>query len=570
MTDSSSSRLTLSSLSTSTAPPTSRQRESGSGTGRLAASHTLPAVVETEGQLRRRLLGEPPGQRLLGWLGPLIAAAVGGVLRFWQLGDPHQLVFDETYYVKQGWSMILFGVEMRNDPTLNEAKQIDQNFTAGNVLQVYDPTTGDLVVHPPVGKWLIGWGEQLFGITNSFGWRFAVCVMGVLSILMIGRAARRLFGSSLLGTVAALILAFEGHHFVHSRTALLDLMLMFWAFAAFCLLLIDRDQSRKVLARKVTGLNRAGLAALGPWGPSLGWRPWRLAAGVCLGLACGTKWSGAYFLVAFGLMTVLWDMGARRAVGITRWKTAWLVKDTPLAVLWMVGSTVVVYCLSWWGWFATDIGYNRHWADIHPAEPGWGWVPDPVRSWWNYHAQILEFHTHLVSDHPYKTNPWSWLIEGRPTSFFYEGPKQGEQGCLVESCSKAISSIGTPSIWWGATLAVSVLLFMWALRRDWRAGAILAGFMGGYAPWFLLGDRTIYSFYAVAFVPYVVLACVYLLGLFIGGPHASPLHRRIGLGVTGAFLVLEIVLFAFFWPIYTAQVVPYSFWSAHMWFPSWI
>ena len=95
-------------------------------------------------------------------------------------------------------------------------------------------------------------------------------------------------------------------------------------------------------------------------------------------------------------------MGARRAVGITRWKTAWLVKDTPLALLWMVGTTVVVYCLSWWGWFATEIGYNRQWADTHPADPGWGWVPDSVRSWWNYHAQILEFHTHLTSDHPYK------------------------------------------------------------------------------------------------------------------------------------------------------------------------
>ena len=213
--------------------------------------------------------GRPPTV-LFGWLGPLFVAAVGGILRFWNLGDPHQLVFDETYYVKQGWSMLLFGVEMRNDPVLNEAKQIDQNFTAGNVLKVYDPTTGDLVVHPPVGKWLIGWGEQLFGIDNSFGWRFAVCVMGVLSILMIGRAARRLFGSSLLGTVAALLLAFEGHHFVHSRTGLLDLILMFWAFAAFCFLLIDRDQSRKILARKVAGLDRAGLAALGPWGPSTG------------------------------------------------------------------------------------------------------------------------------------------------------------------------------------------------------------------------------------------------------------------------------------------------------------
>ncbi len=542
-----------------------------------AGPHSLHTMhpVETQGQLRRRLVGGPidvtRGQRLLGWLGPLVAMVVGGVLRFWNLGDPHQLVFDETYYVKEGWSMILFGVEMRNDPVLDAAKQIDQNWTAGNVLKVYDPTTGDLVVHPPVGKWLIGWGEQLFGIDNSFGWRFAVCVMGTLSILMIGRAARRLFGSSLLGTVAAILLAFEGHHFVHSRTGLLDLILMFWSFASFCFLLIDRDASRAVLARKVADLTTAQLVSTyGRHGPSLGWRPWRLAAGVCLGLACGTKWSGAYFLVVFGLLTVLWDLGARRAAGIPAWKTAWLVKDTPLAFVWLAVTSVVVYSLSWWGWFATSIGYNRHWADSNPAEPGFGWVPGSVRSWWNYHAQILQFHEHLTSDHPYKTNPWSWLIQGRPTSFFYEGPKKGEQGCTVDLCSKAITSIGTPTIWWAATLAVFVLLFMWALRRDWRAGAILAGLMGGYVPWFALGERTIYSFYAVAFVPYVVLAVVYVLGLAIGGPSARPVRRRIGLGLTGAFCVATVGLFAFFYPIYTAQVVPYAFWSAHMWFPSWI
>ncbi len=524
------------------------------------------ASMTTEGQLRRRLLGDPVGDRLLGWLGPLLAAAVGGLLRFWNLGNPHQLVFDETYYVKQGWSMILFGVEMRNDPVLDAAKQIDQNWTVGNVLKVYDPTTGDLVVHPPVGKWLIGWGEQLFGITNAFGWRFAVAVMGTLSILMVGRAARRLFGSSFLGTVAALLLAFEGHHFVHSRTGLLDLIVMFWAFAAFWLLLVDRDASRAVLAARMAVLDRAHA---GRFGPSMGWRPYRLAAGVCLGLAAGTKWSGLYFLVAFGLMTVLWDMGARRAVGIEGWRWAWLVKDTPLAVLHLVGGTLVTYCLSWWGWFATDTGYNRHWADTHGSTT-WGWVPGPVRSWWSYHAQILEFHTHLTSDHPYKTNPWSWLIQGRPTSFFYEGPKKGEDGCTVDLCSKAITSIGTPTIWWGATLAIFVLLFMWALRRDWRAGAILAGFLGGYLPWFLLQDRTIYSFYAVAFVPWAVLAVTYVLGLCLGGRTASPARRQVGMLVTGAFLVVTVLMFAFFYPIYTAQVVSQAFWRMHMWFPSWV
>ena len=519
-----------------------------------------------EGRLRRRLLGEPVGMRVLGWVGPLVAAAIGGFLRFWNLGDPHQLVFDETYYVKQGWSLIQFGVEMRNDSVLDTAKQIDQNFTAGNWRAVYDPTVGDLVVHPPVGKWLIGWGEQLFGITNSFGWRFAVAVMGTLSILMVGRAARRLFGSSFLGTVAALLLAFEGHHFVHSRTGLLDLIVMFWAFAAFCFLLIDRDASRAVLARRVAAIPRGRLTR---YGPSMGWRPYRWAAGLCLGLATGTKWSGLYFVVAFGLMTVLWDLGARRAAGIPAWRWAWLVRDSPPAFLALVGTTVVTYCLSWWGWFATQTGYNRQWADTH-GSTRWGWIPGPVRSWWNYHAQILEFHTHLVSAHPYQTDPWSWMIQGRPTSFFYEGPKQGEAGCTVELCSKAITSIGTPTIWWAGTLALFVLLFMWALNRDWRAGAILSGFLGGYLPWFFLADRTIFSFYAVAFVPYVVLAVTYVLGLCIGGRTASPQRRQVGMLVTGSFVVVSVLLFAFFYPLYTAQVVPQDFWRMHMWFPSWV
>ncbi len=63
----------------------------------------MSAMTQTEEQLRRRLLGDPPVQVLLGWLGPALAALVGGILRLWDLGNPHQLVFDETYYVKQAW-----------------------------------------------------------------------------------------------------------------------------------------------------------------------------------------------------------------------------------------------------------------------------------------------------------------------------------------------------------------------------------------------------------------------------------------------------------------------------------
>lgn len=531
-----------------------------SGTG---PAPTMARMTRTD-TLRSRLLGFRPTDVFWGWFGPLAVAAVGGLIRFWSLGRPHQLIFDETYYVKQGVSMLRYGVEMRVPDSL---KKPDELFTAGTP-NVFG-TEGDLVVHPPVGKWVIAVGEQLFGQASSFGWRFSVALLGTLSILMVGRAARRMFGSTLLGTIAAFLLAFEGHHFVHSRTGLLDIIVMFWALAAFCALLIDRDRSRALLAERVGALRRATAPATLSSGPWLGLRPWRWVAGICLGLAAGTKWSGLFFLVIFGLMTVWWDMGARRAAGVRHWFAGTVAKDGLYAAVAMVGATVATYLVSWTGWFRSTAGYDRQWGAQHPSSD-FGWIPDPVRSLWKYHQEIYRFHVTLTSDHPYRTNPWSWMVQGRPTSFFYEGPKKGQDGCTVELCSKAITSIGTLSIWWAGVLAVFVLVFYWAFRRDWRAGAILAGLVGGYLPWFQYQHRTIYSFYSIAFEPWVVLSVVFVIGLVLGGQHASWQRRRTGLYAVAVYLLVTLALFAFFWPIYTAQVIPQAQWSWRMWFPSWI
>ena len=97
---------------------------------------------------------------------------------------------------------------------------------------------------------MIAIGEQLFGFT-PFGWRFMVAVAGTLAVLMIARIGRRLFRSTLLGCVAGLLLTVDGLDFVHSRTALLDLLLMFWVLAAFGALLVDRDRTRARLAARL-------------------------------------------------------------------------------------------------------------------------------------------------------------------------------------------------------------------------------------------------------------------------------------------------------------------------------
>jgi dolichyl-phosphate-mannose-protein mannosyltransferase len=516
-------------------------------------------------RLRTRLLGVRATDRLWGWLGPLVIAGLGGFLRFWHLGRPHQLVFDETYYVKQGYSIWKYGIERANVPSL---KSPDSLFTRGTP-DVFVPY-GDSVVHPPVGKWMIGFGESLFGIDSSFGWRFASAVVGTLSIVMLARIGRRLFGSTLLGCIAGLLLAVDGEHFVHSRTGLLDIFVMFWALAAFGFFLIERDRARAKLAAKVTAEAAAtGSARPAGLGPGLGFRPYRLAAGICLGLCCGTKWSGVYFLAVFALMSLLWDVGARRAVGVRDWVRAGVVRDGVTGFLSTVPVAVVVYLASWAGWFHSTTGYARQWGHDHPSKD-YGWIPDSLRSLWHYHQWMYQFHTHLDSFHQYRANPWSWLIQGRPTSFFYESPKKGVDGCDVAQCSKAILSLGTPSIWWGATLALLVLLFRWALRRDWRAGAVLAGLLAGYVPWFQYEHRTIFTFYSVAFVPWVVLAVTYVIGLTLGPPLASWSRRLWGGTAVGVYLTGTVLLFFFYWPIYTAQVIPYAEWVRRMWFPSWI
>ncbi len=519
---------------------------------------TGPSRVGTgEGRLRRHLLGHRPSDQLWGWIGPLLVTAVAGAMRFWHLDRPHQLVFDETYYVKQAYTLWQNGYENQ------WPKESDARFTLGESDIFLE--AGDRAVHPPVGKWMIAAGEWLFGIDSSWGWRFSAALVGTLMVLVLARTARRLLGSTLLGCTAGLLLAVDGHHLVHSRTSLLDIFVAFWVLCAFACLVVDRDRTRARLAAAVASARAGGrLTSTGPW---LGSRPWRLAAAVCLGLACGVKWSALFYVAVFCLMTVLWDMSARRAAGLDSWWWGAVVKDGIPAAISMLPIIVFVYLSSWAGWFFSDDGYLRHWASENPSG---SLVPDSIRSLWHYHGDMLSFHEGLSSDHPYQSGPWSWLVLGRPTSFFYEDPKSGELGCAVETCSRAITSLGNPLIWWGATLALAVVLVLWVARRDWRAGAILAGLAAGLLPWFMYPDRTIYAFYSVLFEPFVVLGLAYGLGLVLGSSDARPMRRMAGAGVAGGFVVACVAVSAFFWPIWTGVVIPYSQWQLRMWLPSWV
>ncbi len=510
---------------------------------------------------RRLALGATAHDRLWGWLGVAIVAAVAAVLRLWNLGRPGTLVFDETYYVKQAWTLLQVGYEADWPEEPNPA------FEAGDVSSFLP--TADYVVHPPLGKWMIALGMRFFGgAENPWTWRIASAVVGVVAVVLVARIARRLFASTAMGIVAGALMAVDGEAIVHSRTGLLDNMLMIWVLVAFGCLLLDREQARRRLADRCGAILDAG-GTIGRYGPGLGWRWWRFAAAVALGLACGVKWSGLYFLAVFAVVSVLWDATARRTAGVGRWWEDALVRDAIPAALVMLPTAALAYLGAWTSWFRTPGAYMRQWALEHPGE-GVPWLPPALRSLWEYHLKMWDFHNGLTSEHTYEAHPLGWILQWRPTSFYWRSYDPGEAGCEVERCARAITSLGNPVLWWTAALAILVALWALVRLKDWRALAVLSGIVAGWAPWFLYAERTIFTFYSIVFTPWVVLTLVYAMTLALERTEHRPVARaRVRVGLTVLITTIGAVS-VFFYPIWTAWQVPYWFWRLHMWLPTWI
>ncbi len=375
----------------------------------------------------------------------------------------------------------------------------------------------EFVVHPPVGKWMIASGIKLFG-DNALGWRFTTALVGSLMILVVALIAHRLFYSPLLTALASGLMAIDGLALVHSRTALLDNFLAFFILIATYFFV-----SRKY------------------W--------W---AGLFLGLALATKWSALYFIAIFALIALY------RAFTHNSGKE--LIRPTISRIGAFGLLPVVVYVTSWWGWFASSLGWDRN----HSS--------NPISSFIYYHQEMLNFHTGLNDKHPYQANPWSWLIMGRPTSFFYQTPTT----CGADSCSQEVLALGTPFLWWSGTIAIAIVLGFWVrslLTRNFDPAVtiIVAGISAGYFPWFFFQQRTVFSFYAIVFQPFMVLALVYCARLFLTSLRrkSDRAYRNGEIILISAFILIAIN-FIYFLPIYLGEVITYEAWHARMWFASWI
>lgn len=619
---------------TTQSPASSQGAQAGDQAASSQADTAAPALESPQPRTREQLravLGLPsrlPSRVVTrnGWIATVVTTLIAAFTRLWNLGSPHEIMFDETYYVKDAYSIWHLGYEG------TWAQNANASFVRGN-FSTLSPEAS-FVVHPPLGKWLIATGMELTGPASSWGWRLAVALAGIATVFLLCRLVWRLFPSPLLVGLAGLFLAIDGVGITESRIGLLDGFIGLFALAAVYCIVRDRQSQRERIARLLEGTAAGALA------PKAGWRPWMISAGVLLGCACSVKWSGLYLLATIGIMTVIWDGTALRAVKAKVWKLETLVSRGWGNFMRLVPVAGVTYLLSWFGWFMNPSAYKHGWAAAERAAGRGSWLPDSIADFIEYHRAIYKFHVGLSTPHSYMAKPSGWLLQMRPTSFYWQSNDTlgaDAYQCDTRNCVRAITSIGNIPIWWAAFVAVFVVVAYVALKRDWRGWVVLAGYIGLYLPWFMYWDRTIFTFYTVAFVPFVVLALTVALGWGIGlldgdgvvtagsggsagsgsagatgsagaaGADASDGSASddvaaketnakgnlkdelgaylgggqvlgkdydpsmfMGLILTG-IIALAAVVFAFlWWPIWTAQVVDYNFWLWHMLFKSWI
>jgi dolichyl-phosphate-mannose--protein O-mannosyl transferase len=342
--------------------------------------------------------------------------------------------------------------------------------------------------------------------------------------------------------------------------------------AAFGALVVDRDDGRRRLAARLTD---AGHDATSRFGPFLGFRPWRWLCGFSLGAAAATKWDGIFWIPVFLLLALWWDAGARRVAGASRPVRSALLLDGIAALLPFVVLAAVVYTVSWTGWFLSDGAHA--WDHDKYVHPGQSWIAHGwavFRGWIAYHHEIYNFHSHLAATHPYLSNPWGWLLLARPVAYYYEAPK----GCGASSCSQEVLGIGTPAIWWLSIPALIAVAWRMFFRFDWRAAAILLSFLAGYVTWIFdeaqtvpgchpAADchRTMFLFYLLPAVPFMVLALTMAIGMVLGRHTAAAGRRVLGAAAVAVYLSGVIWNFAYFYPVLSAQVITYNQWHDRMW-----
>ncbi|PHV70857.1 phospholipid carrier-dependent glycosyltransferase [Sporanaerobium hydrogeniformans] len=373
-------------------------------------------------------------------------------------------------------------------------------------LEIYEWT------HPPLGKLIIGLPVRLWGM-NTFSYRLMGNLAGILMLPVIYILAKKLFGHTRYGLAAALLLAADGMHFVQTRIATVDSFLVLFVLLSYLFMFCYiRCEDKEPLSMKLSYLFFSGLF---------------------LGAAIATKWNGAYSAVGLAILFFadlfkrssnkyhrhMWD----RQVGVILFS----------CVLFFVILPVGIYLGSYLPFFHSEGGKSfKDFVDLQ--------------------IQMYRYHSELEATHPF-TSPWYlWPLNIKPI-WYFKG--EARPGYVI-----TIALLGNPLIWWSGLIGMLYTVRNVFVKRRKEDFFILVAILSLYLPYAFV-PRIMFLYHYFPVVPFMILALVSLL--------KEGVRRMDSTAIIKGYIAVAMIVFVFFYPIYSGTEIPIWYAAMTRWLPAW-
>lgn len=446
----------------------------------------------------------------------LIVAAC--ITRFWALGSPRAVVFDEVY-----------------------ARHYPSGYLSGNFF--FD-------VHPPLGKLLFAGMATLFHLTPDQLYsgpegttllRVLPALAGVAMVPLVYIVVRQLGLGRKMATLGGLMILCDNAFLVESRFALKDMIMIALCTAAL---------SAFLKLCKTTGRKR--------W-------VWVSITSVLLGCAVSIKWPALAFIglfcVALPLVAILHH---------TSWKRSLLeIAVAGIIVLAIyVGTFAVHFALL--PHSGTDDGFMSEKFQSTLVGSKY-YDPNAKMSFWDKFNEI-NIRMYTANDsligvhHPYESAWYEWPVEQRPVLYWIDNVRP-------DGAQARIYLLGNPVVWWMSAyvmfFVVGAIIFRhkWLGEKFWLVGFLFTGFVFNFAPFIPVTRQMFLYNYFLSLVCAILMTCVVmylLMGL---------IERKYGMramqGAYGSIILIIVAVFLYFAPLSYGLPLSSQAFDAHMWLSSW-
>ncbi|MBR8829791.1 MAG: putative dolichyl-phosphate-mannose--protein mannosyltransferase [Chroococcopsis gigantea SAG 12.99] len=433
-------------------------------------------------------------------------------LRFWNLSQFNELVFDEIYYAVYSNDYLIGKQFFQSHPPLTQYL-----IAFGIWVGSHFPTSPDTV-------------NNLTGTlrsTVSYRWLNAFC--GSFIPLIVGGIAYELTFRRSYALIAAFLISLDGLFLVESRYALNNIYLIIFGLLGQLCFLTALRRDNKLL--------------------------WFLTSGMSFGACVNIKWNGLGFLLGLFLLLGLAFLGKIVNRNNSRYNIDNFLYHKLTSIKWyylllsLIIVPIVFYSLLW--------------------------IPHlylvPQYNFWEVHREIFSFHQRIkgnTSDvHPY-CSPWySWLIMWRPIAYYYKAVGEGNLKIIYD-----VHAMGNPILWWLSTTAIITIIITSTLSLSGRkfflsrtdiAFYLICNYVANLLPWLKITRCTFLYHYMPSYI-FSILGLAWIIDYGLQSPYR---YHKI---LSKASLLLIVVAFIYWLPVYIGIPLSAGGFYRRLFLPSWI